>query len=151
MRRPAPKPPSAQRPLQRKEGAASEQQPMPAVRVGGCSGRVDRAVVVMNGVTPAHRARSGWAAAAPAPRVSVGPLILVQRLEDRRSPLALVTTHLRGGGKRVVLPSDTRRWRGRSATLLLDAKFVPGQSVHDAVLCPCAPRETKGSVPWAGT
>jgi hypothetical protein len=32
-------------------------------------------------VTPAHRARSGWAAAAPAPTVSVGPLILVQRLK----------------------------------------------------------------------
>jgi hypothetical protein len=33
MRRPAPKPPSALRPLQRKEGAASEQQPMPGVRL----------------------------------------------------------------------------------------------------------------------
>jgi hypothetical protein len=33
MSRPAPKPPSALRPLQRKEGAASEQQPMPGMRL----------------------------------------------------------------------------------------------------------------------
>jgi hypothetical protein len=35
MSRPAPKPPLAQRPLQRKEGAASERQPMPGVRLAG--------------------------------------------------------------------------------------------------------------------
>ena len=85
------------------------------------------------------------AAAAPAPPVSVRPLILVQRLEDRRSPLALVTTF---GGKRAVLPLMRVGCRGRSATSHGSCWTL--SSFLDIVCmmtaCPCAPRETKGSV-----
>jgi hypothetical protein len=132
MRRPAPKPPSALRPLQRKEGAASERQPMPGVRLAAAAAAWIGLSLAAGVATMIIGSEAALGLATNTPAVIIVTVIIVTEVY-----VLLIVSLLAASGR-------------RSATLLLDAKFIPGHSVHDAVL-PLRTERNRSSVPWAGT